>query len=517
MRCAPWSSPSLSAAALGLTFAACGGAASAPPRAAGAGPTVDAGPPAVVGSAAATASAAPAPVPVSVPPVAGTVTVDRRKSQGRLEAGFAGFSFEKTNLTNSFFTGDNAALIALFKLLGPGLLRIGANDVDHSTWRSDASPAGPGRTSLEIGRADVEALAAFLAATGWRVIYSVSMKGTAASAVEEARYVTSKLGAKLHSLEIGNEINYFPNNAVGTPISQWEPFEAAIRKVLPAARFAGPAAAGAVVEFTLPFVDREGSKIALLTEHYYKGAAASHPTVADLLAADPSVVTQSDALAKAARVHRIAEGYRWDEMNSYSGHGAPGVSDAFAAALWGIDFMLTTAEHGATGVNFHGGGQNMDGNECPAGPASCTKPFVYSPIREVDSRVTAVGPLFYAMLYVSRLGPGTLLPATARAEGLALQAYAVALADGSLNVALVDMDAARDVDVTLDLGGPVKSAEVLALRAPSLSATSGFTFAGAGVTAEGEWAAQPQASLEVAGGVVRTLVPAGSAILVHAR
>jgi hypothetical protein len=460
-------------------------------------------------------SAGPPAAPPSLPAIDGTVAVDRRGNLGRLEARFAGFSFEKTNLTNGFFTGENAALIGLFKLLGPGLLRIGANDVDHSMWRPDAPPAGPGRTSLEIGRADVDALAAFLAATGWRVIYSVSMKGTAASAVEEARYAASKLGAKLHSLEIGNEINYFPNNTVGTPISQWEPFEAAIHKALPTARLSGPAAAGAVLEFTLPFVDREGSKISLLTEHYYKGAAANHPTVADLLASDPSVVTQSDALAKAARAHRIAEGYRWDEMNSYSGHGAPGVSDSFAAALWGIDFMLTTAEHGATGVNFHGGGQNMDGNECPDGPSSCTKPFVYSPIREVDSRVTAVGSLFYAMLFVSRLGPGKLLPVTTHAEGPALQAHAVALADGSVNLSLVDADPARDIDVTIDLGGPGKSAEVLALRAPSLGATSGFTFAGAGVTADGEWAAQPPAPLEITGSVVRAHVPAGDAILVH--
>jgi hypothetical protein len=506
-----WSGPSPFAAALGLTFAACQSLPPAPPRALGSGAgVVDAGPAVAVGAAASPPSVAPPPPPIPV-----LLHVDRGGNLGRLEAGFVGFSFEKTNLTNGFFAGENAALIALFKLLGPGLLRIGANDVDRSTWRPDAAPVGPGRTSLEIGRADVDALAAFLAATGWRVIYSVSMKGTVASAVEEARYATSKLGSKLHSLEIGNEINYFPNNAAGTPIAQWEPFEAAIRKALPAARFSGPAAAGAVVEFTLPFVDREGSKIALLTEHYYKGAAASHPTIADFLASDPSVVTQSDALANAARTHRIAEGYRWDEMNSYSGHGVPGVSDTFAAALWGIDFMLTTAEHGATGVNFHGGGQNMDGNECPAGAASCTKPFVYSPIREVDSRVTAVGPLFYAMLFVSRLGTGTMLPVTTPPDA-PLRAHAVARADGTVSLVLANTHPARDLDVVIELAEPPRAAIEVVLRAPSLGATSGFTFADAGVTAEGEWAAEPPMPFEIAG-AVRAVVRAGSAIIFQFR
>jgi hypothetical protein len=267
----------------------------------------------------------------------------------------------------------------------------------------------------------------------------------------------------------------------------------------------------------LPFADREGAKIALLTEHYYKGAAVSHPTLADLLAPDPGVVAQSDALAKAVRAHAIAEGYRWDEMNSYSGHGAPGVSDAFAAALWAVDFMLTTAEHGATGVNFHGGGQNMDGNDCPNGATSCTRPFLYSPIREVDSQVTGVGPIFYGMLLVSRLGPGTLLRTTARAEGVAFEAHAVVLADGSMNLVLMNKDPMHDVDATVDVGVAVSAGEAVSLRAPSLGATSGITLAGAEVTASGAWAARPPAPVPLTNGAVRALVPAGSALVVHVR
>ncbi len=352
------------------------------------------------------------------PTVNGTVTINRATTMGHLSAGFAGFSFEKTHMTDGFFTATNAPLIALFKLLGPGLVRIGANDVDNSTWVAPALPVAGGSTSFNVGTADVDALAAFLRATGWKTIYGVSMRTAIAPSVAESVYATSKLGGSLDSIEIGNEINFFANNAVGTPVMQWESFQTAIHGAVPNTPLAGPAAAGAVTDFTVPFADTDGSKLVLLTEHYYKGAASSNPTIADILALDPTVGAQSQALFSAAQTNRIIRGFRWGEMNSYSGHGVAGVSDVYASALWSLDFMLTTAEYGATGVNFHNGGQNMDGNVCTNGPASCTKPFRYSPIDEVNSQVTSAAPLFYGMLLVSRAGVGNMLATTAQAGNL---------------------------------------------------------------------------------------------------
>jgi hypothetical protein len=355
------------------------------------------------------------PPPFNGPTVAGTVTVTRGTTMGHLGPGFAGFSFEKTHMTDNFFTGSNAPLIALFKLLGAGgSLRIGANDVDASTWVPSATPVAGGQTSHNIGTVEVDALAAFLTATAWKAIYGVSMRTAIQPSLDESVYVTSKLGTSLHSIEIGNEINFFASNAVGTPTMQWASFEAAIHGANAAIPLAGPAAAGAVTDFTVPFANAEGGKIILLTEHYYKGASASNPTIAQMLALDATVVTQSQALQAAVQSNRIRDGYRWGEMNSYSGHGAAGVSDVFASALWGIDFMLTTAQYGAVGVNFHSGGQNMDGNVCTNGVASCTRPFRYSPIIEVDSRVTGAAPLFYGMLLVSQAGLGTCWPRARR-------------------------------------------------------------------------------------------------------
>lgn len=452
------------------------------------------------------------------PTTDGTVTVDRTTQRGQLGPAFVGFSFEKTHLTDGFFTGANAPLIAFFKLIGPGIVRIGANDVDVSTWVPTAQPVPGGTTSTNIGTADVDALASFLSATGWRVIYGVSMKTATQPSVDESIYVTSKLGPSLHSIEIGNEINLFANNMVGTPVMQWQSFEAAIHNALPDAPLAGPAAIGAVTTFTVPFADTNGSKMVLLTQHYYKGAASSNPTMVDLLTIDPNVVTQSQALSAAAQTNGIADGFRWGEMNSYSGHGAPGVSDTFGSALWSIDFMLTTAAYGAGGVNFHGGGQNMDGNVCTNGVTSCTKPFIYSPIDEVDSQVTAAAPLFYGMLFVARAGTGPLFATTAGAGSLNFTGYSLALADGSTNIILVNKDATQGINASVDVGTSVMTAEATYLLAPLLTATTGVTLGGAGVSPTGAWSPQPPYALAANGGhVVTVLVPPASAVLVHAR
>ena len=458
-----------------------------------------------------------APPPFSGPSVAGTVTVTRTLTMGHLGPGFAGFSFEKTHMTDAFFTGTNAPLIAMFKLLGAGIVRIGANDVDSSTWVPTATPVAGGQTSHNIGTADVDALAAFLTATGWKAIYGVSMRTATQPSVDESVYVVSKLGARLHSIEIGNEINFFANNAVGTPTMQWEVFEAAIHGALPTVPLAGPAAAGAVTTFTVPFANTEANRIVLLTEHYYKGAAANNPTITQLLALDPSVVTQSQALLAAVQANHIAGGFRWGEMNSYSGHGAAGVSDVFAAALWGIDFMLTTAEYGAVGVNFHSGGQNMDGNVCTNGVTSCTRPFRYSPIIEVDSRVTAAAPLFYGMLFVSQAGVGDMLQTRVTVGSVNFTAYSIALPDGSTSIALVNKDATNGVNASVDVGASVAAATATYLQAPSLGATTGVTLAGAGVSPTGAWTPRAPYNLPASGNVVTLVVPPATAVLVHAR
>ncbi len=451
--------------------------------------------------------------PYSGPTTPGTVTVMRTMTMARLAPGLAGFSFEKGHLATQFFTGTNAPLIALFKLLGPGVLRIGANDVDTHDWVPTAMPvAGGAQPPMHIGTADVDQLAAFLAATGWKVIYGVNLKFMmTAPSVAEAQYVTTKLGANLLAFEIGNEISFY------TTPQAWATFATAIHAALPNAPLAGPADFGAA-SLSVTFAQLEGSQLSMLTHHYYRGSATSgNATMANLLAIDPAVASDSRALSGAVTANHIRDGFRWGEMNSYSSHGAAGVSNAFGSALWSIDFMLNTAQYGSAGVNFHGGGEWMDNNPCPNGPASCTRPFRYSPIDEAGSQVTAAAPLFYGMLFVSQAGTGTMLGTSAAAGNLNFSAYSILQSDGSTNVALVNKDATNGINASVDVGTAVTSASAMYLQAPSLTSTSGVTFAGAGVSPTGVWNASPPYSLSKNGNVVTVLVPPASAVLVHAQ
>jgi len=132
-------------------------------------------------------------------------------------------------------------MIALFNLLGPTVIRIGADDVDKCQWVPSAVP-GPGGPpySRSIGTAMVDDLADFLNATHAKVIYGVNFDtATPANSTAEATYVMSKLGASVYGFEIGNEINRFGTWATLKP--KWESFATAILAANPAAHLIGPA------------------------------------------------------------------------------------------------------------------------------------------------------------------------------------------------------------------------------------------------------------------------------------
>ncbi len=445
------------------------------------------------------------------PTVNGTVTVNRATPMGKMVPGYAGFSFEKSHVTDGFFTGTNAPLIAMFKLLGPGYLRLGGHDVDSRTWQANAMPVPGGTTSQVVGTADVDALAAFLQATGWKAIYGLNLidQNDVTNDVAEATYVEKTLGPSLHSFEIGNEWG-------GQLESKWQTYEAAIRAAVPNAKESGPGACCGT-GFPISFAKTEASKIVLLTYHRYIGVAGPGATMAALLNPDPGLIPDTRALVAAAAANNLRDGFRWGETNTFAHHGQQGVSDAYGSALWGIDHMMTTAEYGAAGVNYHGGGQNMDGNNCPSGPASCGSPFRYSPIDEVDSRVSAAAPLFYGMLFVSHAGTGPMFATSVSvANNLNVTAYSVGQTNGATNVIIVNKDSANGFDAIVDVGVPVVQASAEYLRGPGLSSTSGVTFAGSGVSPAGAWQPNAPFALSAAGSKLTVLVPPISAVLVHA-
>jgi hypothetical protein len=430
---------------------------------------------------------------------------------GRVAPGFVGLSFEKSHMTDGFFTPRNAPLIALFKLLGAGVLRIGANDADRTTWSPGATPVSGPPFPTTVGTVEVDDLAAFLDATGWKVIYAVNFKtGTPANAAAEATYVAGKVSsANLYGFEIGNEINLGATATSGgyaAVKAQWETFASAIRAAVPGAPLIGPATnPGGLQSYTVPFAHDEASKILLLTHHYYRGSGSDpSSTMAKLLSADPGLVNVLKTLSTAATTNDIPDGYRLGECASFSSHGAPGVSNALGSALWALDFFFDNARNGSSGINFHGGRTGMDG----------TKPFAYAPILE-DGMVMGVNPVFYGMLMMAKAGPGDVLATATSAGNLNFTANAVGSGDGSINVILDNKDATSGVAASLDAGVAVRSASAIYLDGPSLGATSGIRLAGAGISAAGAWNPDPPYALSSSGHVITVTVPPASAALVH--
>jgi hypothetical protein len=441
----------------------------------------------------------PQPVP-SGPQTLSTVGIST-SVVGSIGAGFAGLSYEKNSMAVPRFAPSNADLIGLFTRLGPSLLRIGGNSVDETQW----APNGAGRTSGEVAPSDIDALAGFLQASGWSVLYGVNLATSApAAAAAEVAYAVQSLGSSLYAIEIGNEPDLYGGNYFTTWNLQdfeqlWGEFRSAIIQVAPTVRLTGPAAAGNIGTWTVPFGQYvASSEIVLLTQHYYRGNGQSaSSTVAELISPDPVLV--ADLATLKAGAASIGVPFRITETNSFYNGGADGVSDSYASSLWVIDDLFNIALGGGTGANFHGGGDS-DG---------------YTPIADNDGVVVEARPEYYGLLLFTLAGQGTLLQTSVAAAGLNVTAYCVRSTNGALSIIVVNKDATQNLTLSVDTGQSVNSAALLVLGGPALSATSAVLIQGAAVAATGAFAPAAAYTPTVADGVVSCYVPAASAALIQ--
>ena len=303
-------------------------------------------------------------------------------------------------MTYSYFHPSNRHMIALFRLLGDGVLRIGGGSVDQVMWTTAA--AG---THLQVTPVEIKALAGFLEATGWPCIYGVNFAtSTPAQAAEEVAYAASVLGSNLLGIEIGNEPdeygipgNFFAGNwSFEDYLARWDVFRSAILQSAPKVAITGPAVAGGnhINSWTLPFgQETTAAEITLLTQHYYRDfySNGGSPTAAFLVSPDSQLTGELAILNAGAQQLDIP--YRIDECNSFDNGGVPGVSNSYASSLWVIDYLFDVALGRAAGVNLHGGGRSPG----------------YTPIADDDGGVVEARPEYYGLLLFALAGQGTLL------------------------------------------------------------------------------------------------------------
>jgi uncharacterized protein (TIGR03437 family) len=407
---------------------------------------------------------------------AATVTVTATVA-GVIGPGFAGLSYEKGQMANPFFSPQNANAIGLFKLIGPSLLRIGGNSVDKTIW----TPNGKGRTSGQVAPSDVDALAGFLQATGWQVLYGVNLaQSTPALAAAEVAYAVQSLGSYLYGIEIGNEVDlyhsngYFPSTwGFSDYLALWQSFVAAIRQQSPNVPLTGPVAASNISGYVVPFAKAEGNNVILLSDHYYRGNGQSASSTVNLLVSpDTNIVTQAKAMLAVSQ--SIDVPYRFAETNSFYNGGAPNVSDSYASALWVIDHLFNCALNGAQGINLHGGGNSTG----------------YTPIADSNGVVVGARPEFYGVTLFTLAGQGLLLQTTINAGGLNATAYAIQAANGALSIIINNKDAAQTLTVTLQLPPPAP-ATVMQMTGPALDATTGILIQGSPIQPDGTLSPSP--------------------------
>jgi hypothetical protein len=458
----------------------------------------------------------PNPQPVPVGPLTQASLNVTAAAASSIGPAFAGLSYEKSELYGPLFTASNSNLIGMFKLLGPSVLRIGGNSVDKNIW----SPNGPGQTAGQIAPSDVASLAAFVKAAGWQCLYGINLGGAAtgattpALAAGEVAYAAQQFGSSLLGIEIGNECDlygdagsYFAGNwSLSQFLTLWSQFRAAILASTPSVPIIGPADAGNESTWTVPFGQAVTKReITLLTQHYYRAnGELATSTAAYLITPDPTLIADLAILEPGAE--SIGIPYRMSECNSFYNGGASGVSDSYASSLWVIDYLFNCAQGGASGVNFHGGGN---------GPG-------YTPIADNAGSVVGARPEFYGILLFTLAGQGTLYTTQLSAGSLNVTAYAVKESSGDLNLIVVNKDLTQNLQLTTQLPQSTSSATLLAMTqltsgatTPDLSATSGVTIQGGSVNPDGTFSPAAAYTLEPSASQLTCYVPALSAVLIQ--
>ena len=441
-------------------------------------------------------------VPGGARPLA-TVVVDTRQAGTFIPRDFIGYSLEVSTAGQGIgaFQGGgagagpeaeqsvyalgrpgapNLVYFRLMRNLGPGILRLGGNSQDNTCWHRAEAPH-PDACQAELDSADLALWAAASRASGWKLIVGLNLKqNDPAWALGE---VTDGIAAAIpardvFALEPGNEPDLFAR----TPYRA-QPYTAADQ----AHEFLGYARAFAADPVAKRYAlagpatccdwrDVAGLRVFLdsiapmpvkwVTVHNYSATTCGGQTVsiARLLSRELMDRFNAEARPLAAEADRRGLPIAMAETNSASCGGMPGVSNAFAAALWGLDYAFSLAQDGFVAVDFHtsyrpGGGSSYNPVDT-YGQRDAAGRWRYRDVPE---------PLYYALYLFARNASGTsLLPATASGE-FNVTAYAVrACAACDVKVFVLNKDTAAAGPVRVSLGRRMGAGSLLLLSAPSL-------------------------------------------------
>jgi hypothetical protein len=162
----------------------------------------------------------------------------------------------------------------------------------------------------------------------------------------------------------------------------------------------------------------------------------------------------------AARDHGID--LQISETNSVSCGGRAGISDVFAAAAWGLDWMLDLARLGVRRVNFH----TVNASYAVIQSTASGEPPAMTYTNEPR-------PLYYALRLFSAARGQRFLPLIPKDNGN-VRAYALTACDECpVLVFVINKELDSDADVKLQFGVPLGAASMLRVQAPALNSPVG--------------------------------------------
>jgi hypothetical protein len=429
------------------------------------------------------------------------LTVAGNAAMSRVPRSFLGLSTEYWSLPQ--WASQLGLLERVISVVHPGgtgplVLRVGGDSADHSFW--DPSAAALPRWAFPVRPQWAGRLRTLVQALNLRLILDLNLiTDTPAQAAAWARAARAALPPRtITAFEIGNEPDIYSragwlSSIIGrTPLARPLPpalnapdyvrdFLAdarALAQAAPGIPLAGPALARPQLDAGwITLLEAAARReLSMITVHRYPYSACArpgsraYPTLGRILSP-----TASDGLAAGLRravlaAHEADLPLRVTELNSVTCGGRPGVSNAFATALWAPSTLFALLRAGVDSVDIH-----VRANTINA-------PFA------LTRHGLTPRPLLYGMLLFSRsLGPRARLVSTGLAarSRLDVGAWAVRVGVRTLHVVVVDRGP-RSVRVAMRLPaqGP---AYVQRLSAPSAASIGGVTFAGQRLDATGRW------------------------------
>ena len=492
-------------------------------------------------------------------PVDVSVSVDPRSIVLPIPQDFQGLSMginyaPKNSSGGYYFNVNNQSLINLFGTMGVRILRMGPSGPALTTDENDSllNFAKAANVKIIYG---LNIPAHSDSPASWASI--------TASDAATINYIGQRYASNVYSYCFGNEPNTAYGEPTGGSVivgthtdsiylqyqTDWlQTFNTVLGGVTLSTppMFYGPSTTPAAENWAINFSDymvatpNIGSHINLISQHEYPfgggqpssllsaaiayGPYGSNPTAAQALSFarvrmvrnndskyaglwDNTALPAGDPGAYSGTYfipYMIKDGipFRMEETNSYSNHGAEGASDAYAAALWGLDYEYWLVAHNAAGVNFMTGFNNQN----DLSPLSYSA-FQSTYVSDAKSTTTQVAyGLAYGMVAFKLASQGKLVQTTSAIANVSptfnLSCYSVAGDDGAIYVTVINKDnldntsTVRSANVTVSLPSTytinsVQSCVLLgtgnSVVPGDISNKNGITIGGKVINSDGTW------------------------------